>query len=812
MDKTSPAGFSQALFLLLRLQIVRSVRQITGGLRLFRKKDADEKRAATAGKSKNSWILGGFIALSMLYAFGNIAYQAVSNIREAAGTVKLLSTAVPKAAPAAKKASPAAKPPVVPAQRPHSARRLALPVAEGFALPPKVLSTLTFEALLLLIAVTLVSIANGELTRPDWDLEWLATLPVPLSTLLSARILSRAAVNQMGLFALLPFVAIVAWASGYRALAPLIGFAAALPLLVMAATVQTLCDTGLRLRLGPAQLRNLQAGFSILSVLVLFLAMSPGMPAKGGYVVQWGASMPAWTFWLPPGLAIQSVAATSRLLALQSLALLALEAGLCAILGLALLRWQLRLGIVASGARESGRREGVRKASATSAAGSRARTLLTPIQARELRLLGRDRTFLVQTLIMPVVFAGAQIFLNANGADWLASFHNHPEYVASFAFGISAYALMFSAFQTLNAEGGALWILYCVPQSLETILRQKAALWGTVCLVYPAIVFGIVWVAQGAPSLKLLELAAIVLAGIPIFAMIATSLGVFACDPLAQTVQRRVKISYTYLYLLLSSIYIFSVYATSIWSRLSLLTLTALLAVALWQKARDHLPYLLDPSASPPARVSVSDGLIAALLFFVLQNLVVIIRMYGGRTLTGYDILIAFSIAGAATFGLMRFAFWRLHSRGVPRIFGEGAPSALATGALGGIAAAGAAFLYLMAARHTPLFEHVHQTMLPGNRDRALIALLAIVAAPIFEEFIFRGLIFGGLRRSMGVAASVLASAAIFAIMHPPASVIPVFGLGVAAALVYERSRLLIAPMAAHATYNALVVGYQLLY
>jgi hypothetical protein len=65
-----------------------------------------------------------------------------------------------------------------------------------------------------------------------------------------------------------------------------------------------------------------------------------------------------------------------------------------------------------------------------------------------------------------------------------------------------------------------------------------------------------------------------------------------------------------------------------------------------------------------------------------------------------------------------------------------------------------------------------------------LFAVLAIRAAPQFEEFIFRGLIFGGLRRTMGVAASVTASAAIFAIVHPPVSVIPVFGLGLAAALV----------------------------
>ena len=56
---------------------------------------------------------------------------------------------------------------------------------------------------------------------------------------------------------------------------------------------------------------------------------------------------------------------------------------------------------------------------------------------------------------------------------------------------------------------------------------------------------------------------------------------------------------------------------------------------------------------------------------------------------------------------------------------------------------------------------------------------------------------------------SVLASAAIFALVNPPIAVMPVFGLGVVAALVYDRTRLLIGPMAAHAVYNAAVVGYQ---
>jgi membrane protease YdiL (CAAX protease family) len=370
---------------------------------------------------------------------------------------------------------------------------------------------------------------------------------------------------------------------------------------------------------------------------------------------------------------------------------------------------------------------------------------------------------------------------------------------------------MFSAFQTLNTEGNALWVLYSVPHPIERVLRQKAILWAVVCLVYPLAVFAFALVT-GRASAEMLGLAPVILAGVPIFAVIATALGVFACDPLAIVVQRRLRPSYMYLYMLLAGLYAYAIFASTVWQRAGAMVLTALLALALWQKARDHLPYLLDPSASPPARVSLSDGLVAAMMFFVVQGLVGAIFVLGGqKEPTGRALLIGFTIAGAATFLLMRFVFWRLKSEGVPRTFGAGYGRALALGAGGGAVAALGAFAYLVLARHTSLLEGARESVLVGVQDQLWIAVLAVAAAPIFEEFIFRGLIFGGLRRTLGLTVSVLASAAIFALVHPPVSVIPVFGLGVAAALVYARSGLLLAPIAAHAVYNAAMVALHLL-
>ena len=274
---------------------MRSARQLTGGIGLFRKKGAEGKREAAPPKSRNSWLFGGFVALSMLFAFSNIAYRAVSNIKEVTGTKRFLSTAMPQPGKP-KAASQRAQPQTPPAtwssqpaaQLLYSKRLMTLPPAEGFALPPKVLSTLSFETFLFLIAITMLAIGNGELTRPDWDLEWLAVLPVPLTTLLWSRVIGRAVTTQMSLFALLPLIAIVALEAGYGGAALFVGAAAALPLFLIVATIQTVCDTGLRLRLPPAQLRNLQAGLAVLSVVTLFFAMSPGMPSNTNYVVQLG--------------------------------------------------------------------------------------------------------------------------------------------------------------------------------------------------------------------------------------------------------------------------------------------------------------------------------------------------------------------------------------------------------------------------------------------------------------------------------------------------------------------------------------------
>jgi ABC-2 type transport system permease protein len=761
----------RAAFLLTQLRLRRQLNQFGASFARLRARQADKKAAARTSPARA--LLTALVTLAMLVSFANLARQSMINMENVLGSQTVRSTGS-----------------LGQRDRSVSARR-PIPPLPGTALAPGVMRGATLAVSLLALAALLVALAGREIARPEWDLEWLATLLLPMSTLLASRLTERVLTNSVGFLALAPFLSVLAWFCGYRWAAPVLGTAFALALLMLVATLQTVADTGLRLSLPPHRLRNFHATVSIIALPVLFLAISMAFPADT-FIFAVAAALPDWTRWLPSGLAVQALAATDSLRALVFTTLMLAEIAVVVVAGLWLLARQLRNGVVAVGVREAAGR--VVNGRVTGRAPLRAPALISPVQRRELLLLARDRTFMVQTLVLPRSIVGMQVLLNVHTNIFVGAVDT-PSTLAALAFGLAAYTLMFSAFQTLNAEGQALWILYCVPHSLESVLRQKASLWSAMAIIYPLAVFVIAIAVAGGVSWA------------------SVALGVFGCDPLAQDVRRRVRPTYLYLYMMLVSLYAYAILSGTIWQRGALLILSALLAIALWQKARDHLPYLLDPSASPPAHVSLSDGLIAALLFFVLQALFALfaMRLVTPHMLTTNMVWMAFCGAGAVTYGAMRLVYWRAHTAGVPRVWAPGLRRALVWGIVGGVAASIAGLLYIEIALALNLFPGLRRASLLPGRDATLwLAVIAIVAAPIFEEFIFRGLIFGGLRRSFGFFPAALASAAIFAIVHPPPSVIPVFLMGLAAAFAYERTGMLAAPMTVHALYNAAVLGFQL--
>ncbi len=93
------------------------------------------------------------------------------------------------------------------------------------------------------------------------------------------------------------------------------------------------------------------------------------------------------------------------------------------------------------------------------------------------------------------------------------------------------------------------------------------------------------------------------------------------------------------------------------------------------------------------------------------------------------------------------------------------------------------------------------------NSQLPYVFLLTVVLAPIVEELIFRGIVYGYLRSRMRVAWAVPLSGVIFAGFHFIPLLIPaLFVLGCALALVYERYDSIVVPMALHALNNGIVI------
>lgn len=81
--------------------------------------------------------------------------------------------------------------------------------------------------------------------------------------------------------------------------------------------------------------------------------------------------------------------------------------------------------------------------------------------------------------------------------------------------------------------------------------------------------------------------------------------------------------------------------------------------------------------------------------------------------------------------------------------------------------------------------------------------LVAGVVAPIAEEIIFRGVLFGQLRRAWGEGAAVIVSALLFAAIHLNAvAFVPLAFVGVVLALLFRRSGSLWGSILAHGIYN----------
>ena len=89
-------------------------------------------------------------------------------------------------------------------------------------------------------------------------------------------------------------------------------------------------------------------------------------------------------------------------------------------------------------------------------------------------------------------------------------------------------------------------------------------------------------------------------------------------------------------------------------------------------------------------------------------------------------------------------------------------------------------------------------------QERVIVIVLAVVVAPMAEEFIFRFFIYGVLRRYFGVAVGLIFNSLLFAAAHTHLpSAAPLFVLGACFTLAYEWSGSILVSMGMHALFNS---------
>lgn len=114
----------------------------------------------------------------------------------------------------------------------------------------------------------------------------------------------------------------------------------------------------------------------------------------------------------------------------------------------------------------------------------------------------------------------------------------------------------------------------------------------------------------------------------------------------------------------------------------------------------------------------------------------------------------------------------------------------------------------------TPMLQTTEQIVGTASSpaEVAVFFVLVCVLAPVIEEIIFRGYVYGGLRRVLPSRQAIIIGGALFAAVHLNAEAFLVIGLiGAMLCYLYERTRSLVPGMVAHGIHNGLVLAVMLL-
>jgi len=449
-----------------------------------------------------------------------------------------------------------------------------------------------------------------------------------------------------------------------------------------------------------------------------------------------------------------------------------------------------------------------------------------PLYRKEFLWFVRDRSAVVQAILIPLTVAGFQLF-NLRGL--LTYAEGAWNYLCGVAILFGTYFLWVLGPKSLASEGTALWIALTWPRGLESLLKAKAWLWSMIStalvalvLCYAAYVFphetwkivivGVAWFFFGrSMAEKSVTLVTVASSSgeqekIPAGRRWAASLGMltFAIGVLTQQWHVAVMgIVYSYI-----------------------------TAAAMWQNFRARLPYLYDPwSEQLPPAPTLMHAMIAISILVEVGAVVSGIMLVGvGRENLAVARALSYAICSVAvSVGVWHFLdgrnvsnreIWRWQDDTAQRgrmaswLKTQSRPVAFTSLLLAGVA--GGVLLGLCAHGYTTILNHIpsaaelirksQEQMAKIPNLRLSYGVMAVLFAPFAEEYLFRGLLYRALDREWGGWRAILGAAAFFAVYHPALAWPPVFLLGACNALLFKKTGRLAPAVAVHMVYNAVVL------
>lgn len=636
---------------------------------------------------------------------------------------------------------------------------------------------------------------SRNVTRPEPSLAWLFEFPVPRPVLFASK-LSECLFDgaSLPLLSMLPgiflyhsgftFFSSVGWGLAFGVMIALV--VAALRIAIEVLLLQK-CQ---RRRRGTITGVCAAAG-GLLMVIVLY---GGGTPSLIRFLLAAADWLPDWFFWNPfsAGFGVPSAIVP------QWLASAGIAAALCAgsvLFCSRLTRFGLEPGL------ETARGE------KPAAIPQTHRLFPTGLVGKELLMLARQRTVLVQVLLAPVIMV-LMMYFQSNGrlADRALGSDGA---LASAIFGLSAYMVLIASQVAMNTELRTLWLLLSLPRPLADSLRVKSRIWGVAAALLSLVLAVIAMIARQDFAGGLLYRLPFMVVLVALIADLSVGIRTMGSSILSETTVHFRQWA-AWLPLLLSAAAGQAVFSGDVWMLCVQVVLLGALDVSVWQKLNAELPWITEPMEDPPPRLYLMHGLLAAYGYFVLQGLGMLLAK--NLKVTPAAIMpTASAIAAAIVASLTFFLLTRKKVRILPD--DPVLPvQCLPVTAAGIVAACGVGFLWVKLLEVMPgasgLLER-SRAVLPRPDDTGSwigLIVMVVMVAPVCEEFIFRGLIYQGLRRTHGVVWSVLWSSLFFAAVHPPVSAPAVFALAAVNALIMERTGRLSTCIAAHAAYNAFVL------